>query len=433
MAIIKPFKALKYSKEQFGDLKTVTSPPYDIISDKQVEKLIENNKYNIIGLERPLGENPYGEAANLLDKWKAEKVLKLDERPAIYIYEQEFNISGVVKKVKGFICDVKLEPFSEGVILPHEKTLSKAKEDRFNLMRSTFCNFSQIYSLYIDDDNKTFSKLENLSQSEPEVSFCDDDGVVHRLWSVYDSEAINSIVSDFEKRKLFIADGHHRYETALNFRNYCRTNGLSKVGDGCDYQMMMLVDIQNEGLVVFPTHRIIKNIDNFDPEYIIDSCKDMFDVEIKSDVTKIEENLKSMYEASKKSVAFYFGSDSWALFTLKSEKILDEYLSAVPKCIRDLDVTVLHSLILERLFGIDDENMSAQKNLSYTRCFDEAIDEVKLGKAQCSFIMNPTRVSEIAAVAELGEKMPQKSTYFYPKLITGLVMNDLKESLDKTV
>ena len=186
--------------------------------------------------------------------------------------------------------------------------------------------------------------------------------------------------------------------------------------------------MENDGLVVFPTHRIIKGIENFNPEEVIKSCSKFFDIEVKENISEIEKCLKVIYDNNKKSVAFYYGEDKWVLMTLKNNELLNEYLKEKPECIRNLDVTILHSLILERVFGIDNENMANQKNLIYTRELSTAINEVKNKKAQCSFIINPIRVSEIISVAKNYEKMPQKSTYFYPKLITGLVINDLKES-----
>lgn len=428
MADIREFKALKFNSKKFKDLNEVTSAPYDVISKEEAQKLINKNNYNIIRLEKPFGDDPYNKANKLLNEWKRDKVLVLDDKAGIYIYEQEFMVYKEVKKIKGFICDVKLEEFSKGVILPHENTLSKAKQDRFELMKSTFCNFSQIYSLYIDDEKETFKTIEEASKTPAEIEFTDDNGVIHRLWSVYNKEIIDKIKADFKDRKLYIADGHHRYETALKFRNYCKENGLSDQRDNIDYQMMMLVNMENDGLVVFPTHRIIKGIENFNPEEVIKSCSKFFDIEVKENISEIEKCLKVIYDNNKKSVAFYYGEDKWVLMTLKNNELLNEYLKEKPECIRNLDVTILHSLILERVFGIDNENMANQKNLIYTRELSTAINEVKNKKAQCSFIINPIRVSEIISVAKNYEKMPQKSTYFYPKLITGLVINDLKES-----
>ncbi len=426
MAEIKAFKAIRYT-DKAGYIKDLTCPPYDIVPESQRLSLLENNPYNMIRLELPKGENPYEEAKSLLDEWLENDIMTHDEEEGIYIYEEEFKSQvdhGETKKLRGFICRVQVEDFSAGIVLPHEETLSKAKEDRLNLMKSTFCNFSQIYSLYIDEKHTTSNRLDNLASStKPRYEF-DDGLVIHRMWVVNDKLSIAAIAEDFADRKLYIADGHHRYETAINFRNYCRDNGI--YCPGSNYVMMMLVDMAHPGLVVFPTHRLIRDIDNFDGEKLISDCKEFFDTEEREDVSDMEKKLTELYNDGKKAFGYYGGNGKWTLLTLKDLSVMESVLPDKSEASRGLDVSVLHSLVLEKLLGIDKENMASGKNLVYTRSFDEAISEVDNGNAQCAFIINPTRVEEIGAVARAGEKMPQKSTYFYPKIITGLCINDLK-------
>lgn len=426
MAEIRPMKALRFDCKKAGAIETLTCPPYDIISEEQRQAYLDTNPNNVIRLELPKGQDPYGEAQKTLKQWDEEGILKQDEKPALYIYEEEFEARGKRKRVKGFICQVKLEEFSKGIVLPHEETLSKAKEDRFNLMKNTFCNFSQIYSLYMDDGHQTRPLLDRLSQGCPEVEMTDENGIIHRLWIVEDPETTAVVCAQFAQRKLYIADGHHRYETALNFRNWCREQGMAQPGDGVDYVMMMLVDMEHEGLVVFPTHRLVRGLQSFDQQKVLEGCRAFFDVEEKKDVNTMEQSLDTLYQKGEKAFGFYCGGDRWTQLILKKKDVLAELLPGKSKALQELDVTVLHTLVLERILGIDAENMAKQINLTYTKFFDEAIAEVADGNAQCSFILNPTRVSEIRDVAAAGEKMPQKSTYFYPKLITGLVMNRLK-------
>jgi uncharacterized protein (DUF1015 family) len=427
MAVIKPFNAIRYTQNA-GKIEALACPPYDIISDSEREALIERNPYNMVRLELPKGEDPYTEAKTTLEKWISEDIMTHDEAPGIYIYEEEFKVSvdhGETKKLKGFICRVRVEDFKNNVVLPHEETLSKAKEDRLNLMKATGCNFSQIYSLYIDDQHSTLQRIENLSATTaPRYEF-DDGLVVHRLWVVNDTVAINAIAEDFADRKLYIADGHHRYETAINYRNYCRENNI--YCPGSEYVMMMLVDMAHPGLVVFPTHRLIKNLDSFDAEKLINDCKEYFITEKRTDVTVMEDVLKKLYDDGKKAFGFYAGKGIWTLLTLKDISVMNNILPDKSEASRQLDVSVLHNLILEKLLGIDKENMANQVNLTYTRSFEEAVTSVDNGESQCAFIINPTRVEEIGAVAAAGEKMPQKSTYFYPKIITGLAINDLND------
>lgn len=426
MAQIKAFRGLRFNTAKAGDIGSLTCPPYDIISEEQRKAYLEANPHNVIRLELPReGEDPYQEAGRVLDEWKQEGILKRDEKESLYIYEEEFTVKGVTRKVKGVICLVKLTPFSEGVVLPHEFTLSKAKTDRYNLMKSTFCNFSQIYSLYMDDGN-TRILLDSQSAGAPAQEFTDESGVTHRLWLVTDPAVLAVLSRQFADRKLYIADGHHRYETALKFRDDCREKGLSKPGDGTDYVMMMLVDMAHPGLVVFPTHRLVRDLPDFDPAAALEKCKEYFEVSPRPSLASLDDELTALYDAGKKAFGFYDGGEGWTLLTLKDTSVMDQLLPDVSPASRTLDVTVLHTLVLERLFGIDKENMQNQKNLTYVKLEKEAVDAVRKGEAQCAFLLNPTRVTEIRDVAAAGEKMPQKSTYFYPKLITGLVMNELR-------
>lgn len=422
MAEIKEFSALRFT-DKAGEIGAVCCPPYDIISAAEREEFLKNNEHNIIRLELPEPTDEGYEYANKTFKlWEKEGILTTDTTPSLYIYEEKFSVKGVEYSFRGFVCFVKLAEFSEGVVLPHEETLSKAKTDRFNLINATGCSFSQIYSLYSDKNGDTARILRELSSGEALQSFTDNDGVTHSLWVVPECDKTHEICEQFKNRKLYIADGHHRYETALNHRRYMRENGVTS--GNSEYVMMFLIDMENDGLVVFPTHRIVKGIDGFSGEKLLEDAKKYFDVEPLS-VDKIEGFLDEQYKLGKKAYVYYDGTNCAAL-TLKDITVMDKVFPDKSEALRRLDVTVLHSLVLEETLGIDKENMANQKNLTYTRSITEALDSAK-GEADCCFILNPTRIEEIAAVAAAGEKMPQKSTYFYPKLITGMVMNKIKD------
>ncbi len=424
MAEIKAFKGMRYNPEKGGGLNSLVCPPYDIISDEQRADYIEKNPCNIIRLELPKGgDERYREAGETLTKWLDENVLAQDKNDSIYVYEMDFTANGVKNSLKGFVSLVKLEEFSKGIILPHEETLSKAKQDRFNLMSETFCNFSQIYSLYMDENNSIYSLVDGCSQGEPDMSVTDSDGTVHKMWCVSDSGVIAKITKAFEDKKLYIADGHHRYETALNFHKHLVAEGKDTADGLSGYIAMMLVNMENSGLVVFPTHRIVHGLENYSTEKILDGCKAYFDIEESDAGEGMRSALLNFYNAGKKAFALYAGGKRAHIMILKDENAVKKFLPEMSDAYCGLDVSVLHNLVLERIFGIDKENMANQKNLSYTRSVDEAIAAVDEGRADCSFIVNPTKVTEIRDVALAGEKMPQKSTYFYPKLITGLVMN----------
>lgn len=427
MADIQAFKALRYDLEKAGKIEELTCPPYDIISEEQRQAFLGRNPQNVIRLELPRdGESPdgpYASAGRTLAQWLEEGVLRQDMEEGVYIYEEEFLSQvdkGERKALRGLICLVRLEEFSAGVVLPHEETLSKAKQDRFQLMQATGCNFSQIYSLYQDEGHTTRQRLDNLAAgTAPRYSFSD--GLVtHRLWVVNDPVAIRALQEDFASRKLYIADGHHRYETALNYRNWLREQDA--YCPEADYVMMMLVDMGDPGLVVFPTHRLVRGLEGFSGHDLMVSCEEHFLVEMQEGQQAAEEQLSKAYEEGKHAFAFYDGQ-KWLTITLKDEALLDEILPHLSTASRQLDVTILHTLVLERLLGIDKENMANQQNLTYTRSAGEAVASVDAGESNCCFLLNPTRVEEIGQVAAKGEKMPQKSTYFYPKLITGLVMN----------
>lgn len=425
MATIKPFKAMRFSQNA-GDIASLVCPPYDIINDEQRKALLEKNEHNLIRLELPRGEEPYKEAAHITKKWLSEGILYTDEQEGIYVYEEKFEVKGKSYSFKGFVSLVRLHEFSEGIVLPHEYTLSKAKQDRFNLMTETGCSFSQIYSLYMDEDRSISTKINALSNGKPDVSFTDADGVTHNLWCVYDKAEIEFIEKAMADKKVYIADGHHRYETALNFAR-ANSKDLKDDSERTNYCMMILVDMENDGLVVFPTHRVIHSLENFDAEEMLGRCKDDFEISEKMPIEKMQHHLDNAYNKGEKAFAFYSGNKKFTLLTLKNKEIMAEILPDMSKASQNLDVSVLHNLVLERLFGIDKENMANQKNLTYMRDIEDAIAEVDEGRANCAFLINPTLVTEIRDVAAAGEKMPQKSTYFYPKIITGLVMNKFSE------
>ncbi len=427
MADIKAFKGLRYT-EKAGDVKNLCCPPYDIINEEQRRQLIEKDPHNLIRLELPViggSEDiaPYREAADTLRSWLKDEIMKRDEEECIYIYEMIFSALGKENRVKGFVSMVKLEPFSKGVILPHEETLSKAKNDRFNLMKATGCNFSQIYSLYMDEDGSAFKLIEKASEGSPDSEFTDSDGVTHRMWCVSDKEFIGELCEKMRDKKLYIADGHHRYETALNYQRYVQDN-LDEVGSS-DYVTMMNVNMENPGLVVFPTHRIVKDLPEYDFKAVCERCSEYFEVTPYLNREKGEVGLEEAYKKGEKAFVLFSGDNNYTLLKLNDSEAMKKLLPDACEALRQLDVSVLHTLVLERIFGIDKENMAKQINLSYTRSADEAIAAVDGKRANCCFLMNPTRVSEIRDAAAAGEKMPQKSTYFYPKLTTGLVMNKI--------
>ncbi|MBQ5746356.1 MAG: DUF1015 domain-containing protein, partial [Clostridia bacterium] len=292
MADIRPFKALRYT-EKAGSIRDNVSPPYDIISEEERLSLLASSENNVIRLELPRGEDPYVVAGKTLKNWLDGGVLALDNKDALYVYQEDFECEGKNYKIKGIICRVKLEEFSKGVVLPHEETLSKAKADRFNLMSETFCNFSQVYSMYTDDEKVIATEVENIIEKAPDVSFVAKDGVAQKLWVETDGDRISKIVEGFKNKQLYIADGHHRYETALNFRNKLIEEGSFKEDDEAGYIMMFLADLSDPGLVILPTHRLVKDLENFDEKEVLEKASALFDVEKVDGLSGIKEDLES--------------------------------------------------------------------------------------------------------------------------------------------
>lgn len=434
MATIAPFNGLRFNTDIVGDLSAVTAPPYDIISPEQQKQLYETHPFNVIRLEN--GEefaeddethNKYTRSAEFLEDWMQSEVLRQDFTPSVYVYGQKFTLKdGRTLSYKGLMCLVKLEEFEKKIILPHEETLSKAKTDRLNLMRATGANFSPIYSLFNDNGGTVAEIIRKSSADEPQNSFVSADKVTQSLWQVSDGDTIAKLAEAFASKQLFIADGHHRYETALNFRNEMIQQNPKHTGNELyNYIMMFLVPMEEKGLVVFPTHRLVKNVTNFNEAELIERLGENFDVSKIFAYSGISEAIerKLAENGEDKVFAMYTGKDYYYFLRLKSTDIAKHENILKSEAYRLLDVTILHTLILGKYFGINAENMKNQTNLCYTRDAAEAEKTVKEGDFQCAFFLNPTKIKEIKEISLANEKMPQKSTYFYPKLITGLIMN----------
>ncbi len=435
MATIKPFKGLRYNIEKVGGLEHVVTPPYDIISDEEQKAYYDKHPNNVIRLEYGAEyetdselDNRYTRAAAFLRSWIDDGVLQFEDKECLYLYEQRFSFLGQELTYRGFVTLTQLEEFSKGVILPHEETLSKAKTDRLNLMTATHANFSQIYCLYMDETGKIRSMMEQITKSPADISFTAENDILQNVWIVRDDAVIAAVQAEFADKQLFIADGHHRYETALNFRNKMREENPDwKDSDVFNDVMMMLVDMDDPGLVVFPTHRLVNNV-KIDEVMAVSLLKDDFDIDkiiVDSKTSMlcdaIAKDLVALKE--KKGFALYFGGEYYYRLSLNDASVMEKYLPDKSEAYRNLDVTILHTLVLDKIYGIDTENLANQKNLTYTRDPIEAIEAVQNGSQQCAFLLNATKVREIKDVSLAGEKMPQKSTYFYPKLITGIVMN----------
>lgn len=440
MANVVPFRGVRYNTDKFKNLNDVTAPPYDIIPKEGQQELYNKNENNIIRIDYGMEfdtdteeNNRYTRSGDFLNKWLEEQVLIKEDSPAFYIYEQIFSLDDgkPVHSLKGIISLVELREFADNVILPHEYTISKAKTDRLNLMRATKANTSPIYSLYLDDEEAIAKLIEENSECDPDISFDSTEGVKQNIWIIKDSDVLSKITALFNSKQLFIADGHHRYETALNYRRERHEADGTPIGSAdYDYIMMMLVSMTNSGLFVFPTHRLVRDIERFDETLIVGFLTEEFSASkiyfTEGDYASIitERLAKTVDE---KLIGMYTGGNYYYLLKLKDFNSIDKEITDKSDAYKHLDVTVLHKLILEKHLGIDEENMRNQKNLFYVREGYDAIKAVQNGEAQCAFLINPTKVSEIREIALANEKMPQKSTYFWPKLITGIVLNRFED------
>lgn len=437
MAKIVPFRALRYRLDRIGDPASVMAPPYDVISPAMQADLYRRNDYNVVRLilgQTPAtdteNDNRYTRAAADFRRWQEDSILVRDAAPSLYLYDQIYQLEdGSEITRKGFIALTRIEDFSSGVVKPHEKTLAGPKADRLLLTRACSANFSPIFSLYSDPSCALESLSKRYKSETPAVDVKDDDGVIHRLWPVGDVDLIEQARELLDSKPLFIADGHHRYETALNYRNEMREKTPDFNGkETFNYVLMYFANMEDQGMTIFPTHRVIFGLPSFDTAAFLHALSDFFAIEeirVTPPFDGVRERLRTL-GAERRTLGCYLGGERFVFLSLKDEAIMDRFFDPrSPRALRTLDVSVLHRLILENQLGISTQAQEAQSNLRYVKGFDEPFAMVARGEGQIAFLMNPTRMSEVRDVANAGEKMPQKSTYFYPKLLSGLVINPI--------
>lgn len=431
MAKVMPFRGTRFNPDVVGDIQKCVAMPYDRIKHGLQDKYYESHKYNICritkGKEYPEDDesnNVYTRAQTYWKDWNAIGVVKEDTEPAIYAYYQEFEVNGKKMLRRGFCAMIELEDYGEGV-RPHEKTLDAPKEDRFRLLVHTDTHFGQIFQLYPDDANKVAEILAPFCNGTPDICTTIDEepGVVHKLWAITDPDAIAKLGIAMNERSLFIADGHHRYETALNYRNYC-LKGYEGGPDGHNpkFAMMTMVGMSDAGLVVLPTLRIIHDLPNFDFDRLLKDLERYFTVIPCTNIGEMQTKLDAAADdKSRNAFGLYTGGRYW-YFELTDKGIMTELAPEHTEAWRSLDVAVLHEVVFERILGITKEAQAAKTNISYERDRSKGHELVDNGSHQFLVFMNPTLMQQIRDVAGKGEVMPQKSTDFYPKLITGLVM-----------
>ena len=447
MAQVYPFRAYRYNPVR-APFDRVLTQPYDKISPAMQEKYYATDPHNLITVEKGRvypddspQNNVYTRAATALESWIRDGILVRDPAPSFYAYTQEFTVPGTDERRtrRGFIGAGKLEDYSAGVVFRHEQTLSGPKADRLELLRHTRAHTGQLFLLYSDAQKRIDVILaEAEAPASPATEMRDEYGVIHRLWVIAESQRVAAIQQAMAEQKLVIADGHHRYETALNFRNECRARAGSNNPDApYERAMMTFFNARSEGLTILPTHRVAANVHDFSWPAVRRHLEPWFSTEVFSfqggaKRAEAQENfLKSLAAArTKRAVGVYPAAPAqqcaFYLLTLRPGADLAQLLPHVSPLQRELDVVLLHEGILERALGITPQAVTSETNLTYEREASAALDAVDRGAAQIAFLLNPVDVEQVMRIATAGEVMPQKSTDFYPKLLSGIAMYRLE-------
>lgn len=430
MVEVVPFSGILYNKDKIDSYSQVTAPPYDVIKPQQQEELYAKNPYNVVRLilgkmfdDDSETNNRYTRSAKDFQSWMKEGVLGRDEKPGFYVYSQEYDFNGERINRTGFFARVKLEDFSAGNICPHEFTLAKVKKDRTLLLKECRANFSPIFALFSDPEGAIDQRLLKICQ-QPPLDTVEENGVTHKLWRLEEGSALEFISNRFQDKKIYIADGHHRYETALD---YYKENG-AQVKDSA-HIMMFLTNLDSKSLSIYPIHRQVKSPTPFDREQFLAKVEEFFEVESLPAETSAEQVRKLLEEAGKEGIVFgvCLGKDDTRLLKLKDTKNIIPHLGEdEPEDLQVLGVAQLHTVVLKKILGIDTKNPDNQKYISYTVSIEEAVGNVEKGTFDLAFFMNATPMSQVRDLAEKGIRLPQKATYFYPKLLSGLVINQFE-------
>ena len=434
MPQIQAFRGLRYDLGQVGSLSDVIAPPYDVIDDDFRDELYKKHPVNVIRLilnrDEPGDDensNRYTRAARFLKQWRNEGVFQSEAEPAVYVYHQAFNYDGTEFTRRGFMCRTVLEKFGEGTIFPHEETHASAKEDRLKLTRACKGNLSQIFGLYPDPENEAQSLLESAIAGQTPVEATDHLGVVHRIWPVTDLQVITKLQEAMASRPTFIADGHHRYETACNYQAELRAAGELTETHPANAVLMMCVGMSDPGMIVLPTHRLFRGVPAIASDELAQKLAGHFDCRIAGEGSDLAESIWSEIEtaADQGTVGLYCAKDErWVVASINAAG-KDKIASVAADHSEDwhgLGVSILHRLIMETLLGLTD-----LPKPKYVHLVSELIDGIDQGDEgspfQLAALVMPATLDHIRAISEHGERMPAKSTYFYPKLLSGLVIN----------
>jgi uncharacterized protein (DUF1015 family) len=417
----------------------VLAPPYDVISPEERARLAAADPHNVVRLDLPEADkdvDKYAAAAKTFEAWQASGVLRRDDRRAFYRYQQSFShadLGGRETIRAGFIAAVKLQPFADRVVLPHERTLSGPKQDRLALLKATGAHFSQVFAMYRDPSGEVERLLKRVERSAPIFDVRMPDGVRHVLWRCADAETIGKVRHQMASRKLYIADGHHRYETMLAYRDELAARQNLSQYSSANYGSVFLCDMEQEGMVILPTHRILHSVQGLTAAGLLDKLKETCMVDridgAARDLAKIRASVDTAPD-HQPAIAVVFPGDSHAWRITLSPKINPMTLGLATPAVAKLDVTLLHGLVLEKALGLSREAQEAQTNLRYVKDAASAFAELDKPGTQAAFLLGAAKVDTVRQVAEAGEVMPQKSTFFFPKLASGVVMSRVEPDED---
>jgi uncharacterized protein (DUF1015 family) len=425
---LEPFRALTFNRDRVGSFDRVVAPPYDLIDSARQDELYGRSPYNVVRLELNRDPDPYGTAAATLTQWIAAGAVERSARSAIYFYTQRFEVEGRRLVRNGMIARIRLHEFKEGHILPHERTFPKAKEDRLRLLTATCVNVSPIFGLYPSGDTALAALLAEVATRAPLIDLTDDLGIANEVRAIEDEREIGIVQRALAQARVLIADGHHRYETALEYRRRRRAeDGNPPHPQGYDYVMMTLVAFDDPGLVILPTHRVVRRLPADAIATFAARAAETFDSQ---EVASAEALCAAVAASGRGAIGVALKGDrALRVLRLRNRNALAAALADAPAAVRDLDVSILHALVFERIFGIKPDEVRRGDNIRYTIETRNAVAEVMTGAADGAFIMAAPTVDDVERVCATGATMPEKSTYFHPKLLTGLVMNPLDESI----
>jgi uncharacterized protein (DUF1015 family) len=419
MADVQPLHALHYDLSVVGALGDVVAPPYDVIDARQRAALLARSPFNVVAVDLPEGEgerDPYASARDLFESWQLQGAVVRDAEPAIWAHTQRYTgPDGVAQTRRGFFCRVRIEEYGPGRVRPHERTHPGPREDRLRLTRATRVNMSPIFSLYSDPAGAAWGALEPATEQSPWGEATDADGTVHRLWRVAEERVIAAVREAARESELLIADGHHRYETARAYAEEVGGEGEHR------YVLMCLVALEDPGLTVFPTHRLVRGLDSARRDALAQALRRDFEIE----EVPLEELAPPPAEGPLRLGYIDSHSGLPMRLTLKDQAIADSALAGHSQAYRHLDTGALEALLLKGALGLSDEDISHLRDFRYARDAREALELVRSGEYEVAFLMRSTPVAQVRDVAGAGENMPPKSTYFFPKLLTGLLFNPL--------